>query len=71
MSNFKDMLSTLNIPQKVFSKEIGITYGSFRTMTTKNKLKMHIPSWMKAFALGVRVGQMSDRYIDVTKYEGE
>lgn len=69
MNKFKELLTRLSIPQKDFAKEIGITYGSFRTMTAKKRLEDKVPSWMKAFSLGVKLGSRHGAEIDVTKYE--
>lgn len=62
MKDFKKMLADLGIKQEDFAKEVGITYSSFRTMTTKKKLNESSPSWVKAFAFGFKIGQQSGLY---------
>ena len=55
MKNFKELLYSLGSSPKLFSEEIGITVGSFRTMTAKGRMAARNPAWMKAFELGVQL----------------
>ena len=57
MKNFKELLTKLDVSQQDFAQDVGVTYGSFRTMTTKKKLSESSPSWIRAFLFGLKLGK--------------
>lgn len=57
MKNFKELIQSLGIKPQDFAREVGITYGSYKTMTTKGRLKEKTPSWIKAFIFGLKMGR--------------
>jgi hypothetical protein len=53
LKEFKDILEKENIDAKDMAKTLGITYGSYRTMTmSSNEV---VPKWVTSFVMAYRL----------------
>jgi hypothetical protein len=54
VEKFKKTIKKEGVTVKHFCKEIGIGYGSFRTLLSQHK----VPRWIKAFNFGYKLGSI-------------
>ena len=54
IKEFKDILAENNETTRYFAKELGMTYESFKVMTSSNR---KVPKWVTSFLMGYNMSK--------------